>query len=81
MYRYNDGPVPTTYPGPTGLSVPRCRYSQPSHKWKRHGGKDWRHSRFSSSMFDDVQVDVDGKLVQENFVDGDKTQSGLGDEG
>ena len=30
-------------------------------------------------MFDDVQVD--GKLVQENFVDGDKTQSGLGDEG
>ena len=30
-------------------------------------------------MFDDVQVD--GKLVQENFVDGDKTQNGLGDEG
>ena len=32
MLWYNDGLVPTTYPGPTGLSVPRCRHSQPSHK-------------------------------------------------
>ena len=24
MLWYNDGPVPTTYPGPTGLMVPRC---------------------------------------------------------
>ena len=31
MYWHNNGPVPTTYPGPTGLSVPRCRCSRPSH--------------------------------------------------
>ena len=31
MLWYNNGPVPTTYPSLTGLSVPRCRYSQPSH--------------------------------------------------
>ena len=36
MYWYNNGPVPTTYPGPTGLSVPRCWYAQPSHLDHHH---------------------------------------------
>ena len=31
MLWYNVGPVPTTYPSPTGLSVLRCQYSQLSH--------------------------------------------------
>ena len=35
MLWYNDGPVPTTYPGPTGLSVPRCRHSQPSQRLRQ----------------------------------------------
>ena len=36
MLWYNDGPVPTTYPSPTGLSVPRCRYSRPSQVTPAH---------------------------------------------
>ena len=30
MLWYNDGLVPMTYPGLTGLLAPRCRHSQPS---------------------------------------------------